>query len=180
MKAINREDFLPPVMRPHAWEDHPLPIGFGQTISAPHMYAIMLEAAQIREGEKILEIGTGSGYGAALLSFLAGKKGRVYSIELVPQLAEAAKKSLSSAGLKAKVIAGNGSNGHAKAAPYDCIMVTAACASIPPALLQQMKEGGRMLVPVGGYVQELLLVEKSAGGGFRATPLLSVQFVPLR
>jgi protein-L-isoaspartate(D-aspartate) O-methyltransferase len=178
MRAVPREDFVPPGARKYAWEDHPLPIGFGQTISAPHMYAIMLEAAQIREGDRVLEVGAGSGYGAALLSFLAGKKGRVVSVELVPELAKFADANVRKAGLEAEVVAGDGAAGHGKGAPYDRILVTAACGKVPPALVAQLKRGGRMLVPVGSIFQELMLIEKT-GAGEKVTPLLPVQFVPL-
>ena len=178
MKAVRREDFLPQEMKPHALEDHPLPIGFEQTISAPHMYAFMLEVAQIRKGDRILEIGAGSGYGAALLSFLAGKKGKVYSVEVVPELALFARQNIAKSGMKATVIEGDGKKGHPAAAPYDEILVTAAAESIPPALVEQLAEGGKMLIPVGRFFQELLLVEKLKSG-VKATPLLPVVFVPL-
>ena len=178
MKAIRREDFLPEQMKLHAWEDHPLPIGFGQTISAPHMYAFMLEAAQIRQGDKILEIGTGSGYGAALLSCLAGKKGKVYSIEVVHELVGFARSNLATAGLKTTIIEGDGWHGYPAEAPYDKILVTAACESIPAPLVTQLKDNGRMLLPIGRFFQDLLLVEKKAGRT-KETPILPVIFVPL-
>ncbi len=178
MKAIPREGFLPAGMRAYAWEDHPLPIGYSQTISAPHMYAFMLEAAQIRKGDKILEIGTGSGYGAALLSFLTGKTGKVFSIELLPKLAEFAEGNIARAGQKAKIIVGDGAHGFAKCAPYDRILVTAACEEMPIALVSQLKNGGLLLAPVGTYFQELMLAEKTSLGT-KITPLLPVRFVPL-
>lgn len=178
MLAVRREDFVLPEMRQYAWADHPLPIGFGQTISAPHMYAFMLEAAQIREGDRILEIGTGSGYGAALLSFLVGSTGKIHSIELIPQLADFARSNLKKADLEAEIIMGDGWHGYPAAAPYDRILVTAACGEIPAPLVAQLREGGRMLVPVGGLLQELLLVEKVRSEA-KITPMLPVQFVPL-
>lgn len=178
MEKIQRELFVPEGLRSSAWEDRPLPIGFSQTISAPHMYAFMLEAAKIEEGDKVLEIGTGSGYGAALLSVLAGKKGKVFSVEVVPELVRTAKNNLEKAGCKAEVVEGDGYGGYAAAAPYDRILVTAACESIPQSLVSQLKSGGRMLIPVGGFGQDLLLVEKTASG-IRQQPILPVIFVPL-
>jgi protein-L-isoaspartate(D-aspartate) O-methyltransferase len=178
LKAVSREDFLPEELRQHAWEDHPLPIGFGQTISAPHMYAFMLEAAQIHEGDKVLEVGAGSGYGAALLSYLVGRKGKVYTLEVVPQLVGFARTNLKKAGSKATVVEADGWHGYAKEAPYDKILVTAACPAVPAPLLAQLKEGGRMLAPVGGYFQDLVLIEKTKAG-IKETPILPVLFVPL-
>ena len=178
MEKIRREDFLPPEMRRFAWDDHPLPIGFGQTISAPHMYAFMLEAANVKPGDNVLEIGTGSGYGAALLSFLCGKKGKVTSIERISGLVEFAEKNLEKCELRADVLQGDGSKGYDKNAPYDKIIVTAACDSIPPALVEQLKTGGKLLIPVGIYFQDLILVEKS-GSGIKETALMPVIFVPL-
>ena len=178
MNMVAREEFIPQGMRAYAWDDRPLSIGYGQTISAPHMYAFMLEAAEIREGDMVLEVGAGSGYGAALLSFLVGKAGSVFSIELVPELAAFASANIRKAGQEAKIILGDGTCGYEKGAPYDRILVTAACESIPPALVVQLKNKGRMLIPVGGFVQELLLVEK-IGEGTKTTSLLPVRFVPL-
>src|SRR3989338_6982548 len=178
MRAIRREDFVPLQMRPYAWGDHPLPIGCNQTISAPHMYAIMLENANVLAGERVLEIGTWSGYGAALLSFLVGKAGKVYSLEVVHSLAESARRNIAKAGLEASVIESDGRQGYAAGAPYDKILVTAASESIPPALIKQLKTGGKMLIPVGMHFQELLLVEKTADDVMIKT-LLPVVFVPL-
>lgn len=178
MRTVKREEFVPLPMRPYAWEDHPLPIGHGQTISAPHMCAIMLENAEIRPGDRVLEIGTGSGYGSALLSFLAGKKGKVFSLEVVHALADSARKNLAHAGLEATIIEADGRQGHPQGAPYDRILVTASSESVPSALLEQLKVGGRMLIPVGAHFQELLLLEKSKTG-VETKPLLPVVFVPL-
>ncbi len=178
MKSLSREDFVPQEMKPYAWEDRPLPIGFNQTISAPHMYAFMLEAAKIKPGDKVLEIGTGSGYGAALLSLVAGKKGKIYSVELVPQLAKFAKGNIQKTGVKAQVLIGDGHDGYEKEAPYDKILVTAACQSVPLKLVKQLKNNGKMLIPVGSFFQNLLLIEKS-GKRIKSTPVLPVMFVPL-
>lgn len=178
MRVIRRENFVPLAMRPYAWDDRPLPIGNGQTISAPHMYAIMLETAEIKPGYRVLEIGTGSGYGAALLSFLAGKAGKVYSMEIVHALADSARGNLARSGLDATIIEADGRQGYPQGAPYDRILVTASSESVPPALLEQLKVGGKMLIPVGSHFQELMLVEKSKSG-VEMKPILSVVFVPL-
>ncbi len=178
MRTIRREDFLPLQMRPYAWEDHPLPIGHSQTISAPHMYAIMLETARIMPGQRVLEIGTGSGYGAALLSFLVGNKGKIYSLEVVHALAETARKNIAKEGLEAVIIEADGRQGYPQGAPYDRILVTAASENIPPCLVEQLKQGGKMLIPVGRYFQDLLLIEKSASG-VETKSILPVVFVPL-
>ncbi len=178
MRTVKREEFVPLPMRPYAWEDHPLPIGHGQTISAPHMYAIMLENARIGPGDRVLEIGTGSGYGSALISFLAGKKGKVFSLEVVHALADSARKNLARAGLDATIIEADGRQGYPPGAPYDRILVTASSENVPSALLEQLKIGGRMLIPVGSHFQELLLLEKSKTG-VDIKPILPVVFVPL-
>ncbi|VVC02245.1 Protein-L-isoaspartate O-methyltransferase [uncultured archaeon] len=178
LKSLPRENFLSEEMKQFANEDRPLPIGYGQTISAPHMYAYMLEAAQVRPGDKILEIGTGSGYGAALLSVLAGKKGKAISIESEPRLVDFARANLARVNLQAEIVEGDGYEGYEKEAPYDKIVVTAACEEVPPALIEQLKTGGRLLIPVGKYFQDMLLIEKTKEG-LKTTPLLSVVFVPL-
>ena len=178
MRTVKREEFVPLPMRPYSWEYHPLPIGHGQTISAPHMYAIMLENARIGPGDRVLEIGTGSGYGSALISFLAGKKGKVFSLEVVHALADSARKNLARAGLDATIIEADGRQGYPPGAPYDRILVTASSENVPSALLEQLKIGGRMLIPVGSHFQELLLLEKSKTG-VDIKPILPVVFVPL-
>ena len=178
MKSIPRENFLPEGMKQFASDDTPLPIGFGQAISAPHMYAYMLEAAQIKPGDRVLEIGAGSGYGAALLSFLTGKKGKVISMEAVPQLAAFAKANIARARMQVEIMEGDGYDGFEKGAPYDKILVTAACDTIPPALLGQLKIGGKLIIPIGGAFQDLILVEKTELG-LKTTQLLPVIFVPL-
>lgn len=180
MQKVDRALFVSDEQKPLAWADWPLPIGYGQTISAPHMYAYMLSSARISTGMKVLEIGTGSGYGAALLAELVGKKGKVFSVEIVPELVKTAIKNIRDGGYGARVsvMVGNGYLGHSSAAPYERILVTAAVPYIPQALLDQLSEDGIMLIPVGGYSQILLRVEKK-GGKIIETPLWEVAFVPL-
>ncbi|MFH1306121.1 MAG: protein-L-isoaspartate(D-aspartate) O-methyltransferase [Candidatus Micrarchaeota archaeon] len=198
IKKVKRQNFVPPEMRQYAQQDRPLPIGYGQTISAIHMYAIMLESGKLKTGMKVLEVGTGSGYGAALLKEIVGKKGKVYSIELIPQLSEFAKNNLKKAGYDAKIIAGkkagksegedgdfvsvivgDGHSGYPPASPYDRIFVTAAAREIPSKLISQLKKEGLMLIPVGGYPQTLYLIKKLANGKLEKQDLGSVLFVPL-
>jgi len=163
MLLVDRREFVPEDEREYAYADEPLPIGYGQTISAPHMVAIMLELLDVDEGMNVLEIGTGSGYNAAILSVLVGGDGRVVTVERIKQLYEKAKKILS----KYKNIVcvlGDGSMGCEIYAPYDRIIVTCGAPNIPKPLLEQLKEGGRMVIPVGGrYFQSLWVVDKKDG-----------------
>ena len=158
---IPRELFVPESLKKHAYVDTPLEIGNGQTISAPHMVAIMCEALDIKKGQKILEIGAGSGYHAAIVSKIVGEKGHVYTIERFSSLAENAKKNLEKVGIKnITVEIGDGSEGLTKYAPYDCIYVTCAAPKIPNPLLEQLKDPGKLLIPVGRIICKLELVEK--------------------
>ncbi|NIA11391.1 MAG: protein-L-isoaspartate(D-aspartate) O-methyltransferase [Nitrospiraceae bacterium] len=163
----------------HAYDDYPLPIGYGQTISAPHIVAIMCTLLDVKEGMNILEIGGGSGYHAAVLAELVGPNGRVYSIERIPELAEFARDNLRNAGhLNVTVIAGDGTLGLLEHAPYDRILVACAAPTIPPPLVDQLKRGGKMAIPVGEYTQELYLVHKNdviskeKSGGVVFVPLI--------
>jgi len=161
---IPREEFIPSTIKNHAYIDTPIEIGNGQTISAPHMVAIMCEALDIKKGQKILEIGAGSGYHAAVVSRLVGEKGHVYTIERFLSLAENAKKNLENVGiLNVTVEVGDGSMGLPKYAPYDRIYVTCAAPNVPPPLLKQLKNNGKLLIPVGKYVCDLDLLEKKDG-----------------
>jgi protein-L-isoaspartate(D-aspartate) O-methyltransferase len=181
LRGAPRELFVPEDERRYAYVDEPLPIGEGQTISQPTTVVAMTEALDVKVGQKILEIGAGSGWQAALLAEMAGAKGFVWTIERLESLCGLAKANLRRAGIKnVKVVLGDGSLGLAANSPYDRIMVTAACPDIPTPLLEQLKVGGKMVLPVGNAdVQEMLLVEKASRGaskkslgGFRFVPLI--------
>ena len=158
---IPREVFVPDSIKKYAYLDRPLEIGNGQTISAPHMIAIMVEGLDIKKGQKILEIGAGSGYHAAIVSKLIGEDGHIYTIERHSSLAENAKKNIKNAGISNITIEiGDGSQGLLKYAPYDRIYVTCAAPGIPPPLIEQLKNKGRLMIPVGKTICELKLIEK--------------------
>ncbi len=177
---IPRERFVPEPLRDRAEGDHPLPIGHGQTISQPFVAAYMTERLRLAGDERVLEVGTGSGYQAALLAHLAEE---VYSIEIVPELAERARRVLlEGLGLaNVRLRTGDGAVGWPEAAPFDRVIVTAAAPEVPPALLDQLAPGGRMVIPVGEEleVQWLRVVDKGADGRTVDTDLLPVRFVPL-
>ncbi|MBN1154654.1 protein-L-isoaspartate(D-aspartate) O-methyltransferase [candidate division KSB1 bacterium] len=176
MKKVPRHLFVPQELIPHAYEDYPLPIGENQTISQPYIVALMTELLDLGGDEKVLEIGTGSGYQAAVLSELAGE---VYSIEIIHTLAEQAKSTLDSLGYEnVYVITGDGYAGLPGKAPFDCIIVTAAPRDVPKPLLDQLKNGGRMVIPVGEIEQDLLLIEKSADEVITQA-VIPVRFVPM-
>ena len=177
MATVPRHLFVPTALQSQAYDDGPLPIGQEQTISQPYIVAAMTESLRLKGTETVLEIGTGSGYQAAVLSHLAK---RVYSIEIIPRLAEAARQRLASLGYKnVEVIVGDGNKGWEAGGPYEAIMVTAAAREIPPTLLQQLAEGGRMVVPVQvGEEQHLLRLQKIEGKMIRED-LGPVRFVPL-
>jgi protein-L-isoaspartate(D-aspartate) O-methyltransferase len=178
MGRVPRHELVPEAERADAYQDGPLPIGEGQTISQPYIVAAMSEAAALSGGERVLEVGTGSGYQAAVLSALAGE---VYTIELEPVLAARAKRDLERLGCtNVHTRTGDGYGGWPEAAPFDAILVTAAPEHVPPALLEQLRIGGRLVIPVGGSGdQELWLYTKSERGVERRH-LMPVRFVPLR
>lgn len=184
--SVPREYFVPGHLIEYAYVDSPLPIGCGQTISAIHMVAIMTEELDPEPGDKVLEIGTGSGYQAAVLAEIVarqdpGKRGHVYTIERIPELVEFAKKNLARAGYSeyVTVIQGDGTLGYSEEAPYDRIIVTAAAPSVPEPLLKQLANGGRLVIPVGDlYSQRLLIVEKK-NGELREKWGIECIFVPL-
>lgn len=178
MSLVPRELFVPVHLRDRAYEDNPLPIGLGQTISAPHMVAIMCDLLDIRPGMKILEVGGGSGYHAAVLAVLAGPMGHVYSVERMPDLALAARKNLEAAGVgNVTVVVSDGSLGLPEQAPYDRISVAASAPKVPEPLKEQLRVGGKLILPVGGELQELILVTRI--NGFSVEEKMGVIFVPL-
>jgi len=176
MRTIKRHLFVPKLQRWFAYNDHPLPIGYGQTISQPYIVAYMTEAAQLKSDDKVLEIGTGSGYQAAVLAHIVKE---VYSIEIIEALAQRAEKTLNSLGYQNIFIKhGDGYQGWQEHAPYDAIIVTAAPDYIPEKLLEQLAVGGRMVIPVGSAFQNLYLMTKTKDG-IKKKELLPVRFVPM-
>jgi protein-L-isoaspartate(D-aspartate) O-methyltransferase len=177
MARVPRHEFVSQEFQDRAYEDHPIPIAEGQTVSQPYIVALMLELLSVSPSDVVLEIGTGSGYQTAVLAELAGQ---VYSIERLPLLARAAETTLTSLGYgNVNIMVGDGSTGLPDHAPYDAIIVSAAAPGIPEPLFQQLREGGRMVVPVGpANAQELQLVEKRNGEPV-VTNLEGCRFVPL-
>jgi protein-L-isoaspartate(D-aspartate) O-methyltransferase len=176
MRRVPRHEFVPLQQRAYAYEDRPLPIGHGQTISQPYIVAVMSEALELDGSEKVLEIGTGSGYQAAVLAELAAE---VYTIEIVAPLASRAASDLKRLGFeKLHVRAGDGYRGWPEAAPFDAIIVTAAPDHIPQPLVDQLAVGGRLVIPVGRMFQELVLITRDEQG-VRHEDLLAVRFVPM-
>jgi len=176
VRSVPRDLFVPAALRDEAWENIPLPIGCGQTISQPLVVARMCELLELRGDERVLDVGTGSGYHAALLARLAA---HVFSIELHAELSERAGACLAAAGITNVTLAsGDGTSGLGAHAPYDAINVAAAPIELPEALLGQLAAGGRLVAPVGGSDQRLVLVRRR-GDRFDATELERVRFVPL-
>ena len=178
MAAVPRHLFVAPEAQPSAYENRPLSIGHGQTISQPYIVALMTELLQPAKGHRVLEIGTGSGYQAAVLARLAAS---VYTIEIVEPLAAEAKEKLAKLGFaNVHVRAGDGYAGWPEQAPFDGIMVTAGAEDVPGPLLEQLKRGGRMVIPVGPqhHVQHLMLIEKGMDGSVTRRKVLPVRFVP--
>lgn len=179
MAEVIRENFVPSQYLPFAYENGPLPIGYGQTISQPYIVALMTDLLHLTTESIVLEVGTGSGYQAAVLSQLADK---VYTVERVKELAESAEERLKSLGYdNVEVRCSDGYIGWQEKAPFDSIIVTAAIDHIPPALIEQLKPGGRMVIPVGlPYMdQNLILLTKDKDGETHTESLLGVAFVPL-
>lgn len=178
MGKVPRHEYVPLELQPYAYLNRPLPIGFDKTISQPFIVALMTDMLQIRKEDTVLEIGTGLGYQAAVLAELAHK---VYSIEILEVLAAQARKRLDRAGYaNIEVILGNGYHGCPEHAPFDKVMVTAAPDLIPPSLINQLKPGGRMMVPAGlPDSQQLILVEKSSDGKLATKEILPVRFSEL-
>jgi protein-L-isoaspartate(D-aspartate) O-methyltransferase len=177
MVKVPREEFVPPNLRGASYEDRPLPIGWGQTISQPYIVAVMTEQLRPKPSDRVLEIGTGSGYQAAILAELVAE---VYTIEIIEPLAKIAEATLQRLGYKnVHVKAGDGYQGWPEHAPFDAITVTCAPDHVPQPLSAQLKEGGRMIIPVGGFGnQELYLLEKK-NGELQRRAVLPVRFVPM-
>ena len=178
-REIPRENFIPKELRNSAYNDTPLQIGHSQTISAPHMVAIMIENLDLKKDQKVLEIGAGSGYHAAIVSKIVGKKGHIYTVERIENLAKTASENLKNTGIKnVTVIKDDGSIGLEKYAPYDRIYVTCAAPKIPKQLIDQLKDPGKLLIPVGNRICDLILLEKKEGKT-NETSICSCAFVPL-
>lgn len=177
MESVPREEFIPESSRRYAYDDNPLPIGHGQTISQPYIVALMIQELGVGPSDRVLEVGGGSGYQAAVLSLLAD---HVYSVEIIPELAGQAAERLSRLGYNnVTVVTGDGRQGWPEAAPYDRIIGAAATDHVPEPLEEQLREGGRLILPVGGeYFQDLLLGEKK-GGRMLYSSVTTVRFVPM-
>ena len=176
MRQVPRHLFVPEEVRNSAYRDYPLPIGYDQTISQPYIVALMTEKLKLDGSEKVLEIGTGSGYQAAVLSGLCKQ---VFTIEIVEPLADQARDRLKTLGYSNVLVRhGDGYKGWPEKAPFDAIIVTAAPPEVPPRLVEQLKTGGRMVIPVGSLLQELVLIEKKRDGVLQKD-LLPVRFVPM-
>jgi protein-L-isoaspartate(D-aspartate) O-methyltransferase len=181
MELVERHLFLPSNMVDDAYLDTPLQIGEGQTISAPHMVAMMAEGLDLKPGHRVLEVGGGSGYHAAVMAELVKPDGRVYSMERIASLAEGARRNLKTAGYESmvEVIVGDGTKGLPERAPFDRISIAAAAPYVPESLKQQLAENGKMLIPVGNrWYQDLTMVERK-GDKFKETRLGGCVFVPL-
>lgn len=178
MEAVPRERFVPAEYAEDAYGDHPLPIGYGQTISQPYIVALMTQLLELRGDERVLEVGAGSGYQAAILSLLARD---VFTVERIPQLAEKARRRLRELGyLNVHIRVGDGYEGWPEHAPYDAIVVTCAADEVPPPLVEQLADGGRLVIPVGesGWSQRLMLLRKR-GADVEQREVAGVVFVPL-
>jgi len=178
MAKIRRHLFIPADLRTPetAYGDHPCPIGFDQTISQPYIVAYMTERLMIKPGEKVLEIGTGSGYQAAILAVCGAK---VFSVEIIPELAHRARQTLDTEGCSdVQILTGDGYKGWPEHSPFDAIIVTCAPDDIPPTLVDQLREGGRMIAPVGRHGQRLVILRKK-GGKVETEEDLPVRFVPM-
>ena len=179
MHKVPRHEFVAAPYRDHAYDDNPLPIGEGQTISQPYIVALMTDLLDLRPDHHVLEVGTGSGYQAAVLAELAAT---VCSVEVIPELADRAAAALAAEGYgRVALRTGDGAQGWPERAPFDAIIVTAAARAVPPALVEQVRPGGRLVIPVGEAhgEQELRLLHKDAAGNVTSRSVLAVAFVPL-
>lgn len=176
MAEVPRERFVPPELKHLAWENRPLPIGAGQTISQPYIVARMTELLRVYPGAKVLEVGTGSGYQAAVLAHLGAE---VYSIERIPELAERAARTLEELGYQVRVRVGDGTEGWPEEAPFDRIIITAAAKRVPEPLLEQLADGGVLVAPLGDFWLQYLTVIEKRGGKLRREVGEPCAFVPL-
>jgi protein-L-isoaspartate(D-aspartate) O-methyltransferase len=177
IRAVDRADFIPDEMLPHAYEDCPLPIGKGQTISQPYIVAYMADVLDLSPDAKVLEVGTGCGYNAAVLSRIASQ---VYSIEIIDWLGKYGKENLEKAGIdNVQTKIGDGYEGWPEKGPFDAIILTAAPPYIPNPLKQQLKIGGKLLAPIGKEIQQLIRLEKTSEDTYHQETLLMVKFVPM-
>ncbi|MEM4266685.1 MAG: protein-L-isoaspartate(D-aspartate) O-methyltransferase [Candidatus Nanoarchaeia archaeon] len=181
MEKIPRHEFVPKELQEDAYANIPLPVGQGQTISQPYTVAFMLEALELKEGQKVLEIGAASGYNACLIAEIVGKKGKVYTIEIIPELVKLAKENIKRIGIRnIRVIYGDGSKGYAKAKPYDRIIITAGAPEVPKPLIKQLKNNGILVGPIGQmYSQNMIKITKTRKG-ITKKDLGYFVFVPLK
>ncbi|GAB7094370.1 protein-L-isoaspartate O-methyltransferase [Halolamina litorea] len=179
IRAVPRHEFVPAPQRDDAYRDKPLPIGSGQTVSAPHMVAMMIEHLGLERGDRVLEVGTGCGYHAAVTAEVVGP-GNVYSVEYVPELAERARETFDRLGDDIAVRTGDGHEGWPEHAPYDAAYLTCAAREVPPAVVKQVRAGGRVLAPVGDGSQQLVLMTVHEGGRTDRETLEGVRFVRMQ
>ena len=180
-KKVPRELFVAEERKEEAYGDYPLPIGKGQTISQPTTVMIMTQALELKEGDKVLEVGSGSGYQAAIIANIIGNKGKLISTEIVNDLAELAKENIKKLKLKnVEIIKHDGSKGYDKEAPYDKIIITAACPKIPRPLIKQLKEGGIIVAPVGDMNEQAMIKGRKIKGKLIEEKLGDFMFVPLK
>lgn len=180
LASVPRHEFVPRAHRDRAYDDRPLPIGDGQTISAPHMVAIMAEKLGLEPGERVLEVGTGCGYHAAVTAELVGEDGAVYSVEYGEELAEEAGERLADLGYDVRLRVGDGREGWPEHAPYDAAYLTCAAPAFPDAVVEQVRPGGRLLAPIGTSFQTLVFARKRADGSLEKRDHGGVQFVRMR
>ncbi|MFH1332087.1 MAG: protein-L-isoaspartate(D-aspartate) O-methyltransferase [archaeon] len=181
MRKIPRHEFVPEGMINEAYLNIPLPVGYEQTISQPYTISFMLEALELKKGQKVLEIGTASGYNASLISEIIGKKGKVYTLEIIPALAKFAEENIKKQGIKnVKVIERDGSLGYKNAAPYDRIIITAGAPEIPPPLTKQLKNGGMIIAPIGPLYSQNMIKATKTREGMKRKDLGAFVFVPLK
>jgi protein-L-isoaspartate(D-aspartate) O-methyltransferase len=179
LRAVPRHEFVPAGRRSEAYRDRPLPIGEGQTVSAPHMVAVMIERLDLADGEEVLEIGTGCGYHAAATAEVVGDE-HVYSVEYVPELADRARETLDRLGYDVAIRTGDGHEGWPEHAPYDAAYLTCAAEEVPPAVVEQVRTGGRLLAPVGGRRQRLVLLHVAEDGETDRETFGGVRFVRMQ